>query len=444
MQIELSDHFTYKKLLRFTFPMMMMLLFISIYGVVDGFFVSNYAGKTPYSALNLIYPIVQVFSALGFMMGSGGAAIVGKTLGEGDGEKAKKRFSLVFLFTIVLGVLSSVIGYIITPACAELFGSDEGEMMEACITYGRINFVGITFAMLQYFFQMTMATAGKPDLGFKITVLSGITNMILDWVWVGLLDGGIAAAAWATVASQVVGAVIPVIYFLRPNDSLLSIGKTKYDGKVLLKAMTNGSSEFIGNIAASVVAMLYNTQLLKYSGEDGVAAYGSIMYISFIFCAIFFGYCGGTAPIVSYNFGAKNTKELQNVFKKSIVVIGTLGFLMTASSMIFARQFTELFVGYDRALTELTLHGMYIFNIIFLVMGFNCFSSSFFTALNNGLISAILAFSRTFVISCACILIFPEIWGIEGIWWSIPAAEGLAFIVSITFLVTQRKKYNYF
>lgn len=443
MKIELGEHFSYKKLLQFTFPSMMMLVFTSIYGVVDGYFVSNHAGKTPYAALNLIWPLVQVFIALGFMMGSGGAAIVGKTLGEGKDQKAKEYFSLTVMFTIILGIISTIIGFAVTPSVAVVFKAEEGLMMESCITYGRINFIGITFAMLQMYFQELLITAERPDLGFRTTVFAGVTNMVLDWLLVGVLDGGIAAAAWATVASEAVGAVMPMVYFARENGSKLRLCHAPFVGPVIIKSITNGSSEFIGNISASIVSMLYNWQLLRFAGEDGVAAYGSIMYISFIFCAIFFGFNIGTAPVISFHYGAGNRDELKSLFRKCTVIVASMGLLMTLLSMLLAEWFTELFVGYDRALTEMTLHGMYIFNIVFLMMGFNVFASSMFTALNNGLVSAVLSFCRIFVIASACIVIMPEIWGMEGIWWSVPVSEVLALSVTVCFELANRKKYGY-
>ncbi len=442
MKIKLSEHFTYKKLLTFVLPSILMMVFTSIYGVVDGFFVSNYVGKTPFAALNLIYPFIQIISAIGFMMGAGGSAIIGKTFGEGDDKRASRYFSLIVYTTIIAGAVFSAVGIPFLRPISVLLGADE-EMIEYCIIYGKILLIGMVPFMLQSLFQSLLITAEKPHLGFAVTVAAGVTNMFLDWLLVGVLSYGLAGAAWATVISQTVGGIIPLIYFAVPNSSLLRLGSTKFEPKVLLKACTNGSSELVSNISASVVGILYNLQLMKYAGEDGVAAYGVMMYVSFVFVAIFFGYAIGVAPVISYHYGAKNSNELKNLFKKSITIMSVLGVFMTLFAEATALPLSKLFVSYDQGLLEMTCRGLMIFSISFVISGINIFASSFFTALSNGVVSALISFLRTLVFQIGAVLILPLIWELDGIWFAAAAAEILAFGVSVCFLVGFKNKYNY-
>lgn len=442
MNIQLSDHFDYKKLFRFVLPSICMMVFTSIYSVVDGFFVSNYVGKTPFAALNLIYPLVQIIASLGFMLGAGGSAIVGKTMGEGDKERANKYFSMLVIATIVIATVSSAVTIPFLRPLSILMGADES-MIEHCITYATILLIGMLPFMLQNLFQALMITAQKPQLGFAVTVLAGCTNMFLDYLMVGVLSLGLAGAAWATVISQIVGGVIPLVYFLLPNSSLLRIGKTNFYGKVFLNACTNGSSELVSNISASIVSILYNKKLMEYAGQDGVSAYGVFMYVSFVFVAIFIGYAIGSAPIVSYHYGAKNYDELKNLFRKGVTVNAFFGVIMLILGEITAVPLGKLFVGYDPVLLEMTCRCFYIGSICYLFAGTNIFASSFFTALNNGLVSAVISFMRTLVFQVSTVLLLPLIWKLDGVWMSITAADILAFCVTLFFLVKLRKKYHY-
>lgn len=444
-KIQLSDHFTYGRLIRFTLPSMGMMIFTSIYSVVDGFFVSNFAGKTPFAALNLIFPFLMILATIGFMFGSGGSAIVAKTFGEGDDERANRYFSLFVYASFVLGVIFAILGVIFIRPIAVLLGA-EGEMIHYAVMYGRIMLMALPFSVLQYLFQSFFVTAEKPQLGLVVTVSAGVTNMVLDGLLVILLpqEYKLAGAATATAMSMVVGGVLPFIYFCRENDSILRFGKTTLDWKVLFKACTNGSSEFMSNIAMSLVGMLYNIQLLKYAGENGVAAYGVMMYVSMIFSAAFIGYSIGTAPIVGYHFGAQNHSELKGLLKKSVIMTGTFGILMIVAAELFAVPLSGIFVGYDMELMELTVTGFRIFALSFVFMGYAIFASGFFTALNDGITSAIISFLRTVVFQCAAVLLLPLIWGIDGVWISIIVAEVMAVVISGIFLVGKREKYQYF
>lgn len=442
MNIQLSDHFTYGKLFRFTLPSVIMLVFTSVYGVVDGFFVSNYTGKTAFTAVNFIMPVLMILGCFGFMFGTGGGALIAKTLGEGRKEKANNLFSMIIYCSIITGVVLAVLGFILIRPIAKLLGAD-GELLENCVIYGRIILIAIPAYILQYEFQCLFATAEKAKLGLYITIAAGVTNIILDALFVAILQWGLIGAALATSLSQCVGGIIPIIYFSRPNSSKLKLGRFYFNGRTLLTVCGNGSSELMTNISMSIVNMLYNTQLIKYAGEDGVAAYGVMMYVSMIFNAIFIGYSVGTSPAVSYHFGAGNTDELKNLRRKSYTIISFFAVIMFILAEILAMPLSKIFVGYDDGLLALTLHGFRIFSFAFMFAGFVIFSSAFFTALNNGLVSALISFMRAFIFQIASVLILPIFWKINGIWISIVVAEFLAVVVSVIFLLGNRKKYKY-
>ena len=442
MKIKLSDHFTYSKLLRFVFPSIIMMVFTSIYGVVDGLFVSNFAGKTAFASINLVMPFVMILGGIGFMIGTGGTALVSKVLGECKKEKANEIFTMMIIFTLLLGALLSVIGVISMPWVAEFLGATE-EMMADCVLYGRI-VTGFTVAfMLQNVFQSFLIAAEKPKLGLLATVLAGITNMALDAIFIIVFKWGVAGAAIATGLSQCVGGIFPLIYFLRKNSSLLRLTKTKLEIKPILNACGNGSSELMSNISSSVVSMIYNFQLMKYVGEDGVSAYGVLMYVQFIFVAIYIGYAIGCAPITGYHFGARNHNELKNMLRKSSFLSAVSGVVLTILAIALSSPLAKLFVGYDKELYELTRHAFRLFAYSFLLAGFNIFTSSFFTALNNGAVSAAISFMRTLIFQTSSVLILPIFLGVDGIWWAITVAEIFAFILSLIFLFAKRKKYNY-
>ena len=442
MKIKLSDHFTYSKLLSFVFPSIIMMIFTSIYGVVDGLFVSNFAGKTAFASINLVMPFVMILGGIGFMIGTGGTALVSKVLGEGKKEKANKIFTMMIIFTLLLGTLLSVIGVVSMPWVADFLGATE-EMMADCILYGRI-VTGFTVAfMLQNVFQSFLIAAEKPKLGLLATVLAGITNMALDAIFITVFKWGVAGAAIATGLSQCVGGIFPLIYFSRDNSSLLRLTKTKLEIKPILNACGNGSSELMSNISSSVVSMIYNFQLMKYVGEDGVSAYGVLMYVQFIFVAIYIGYAIGCAPITGYHFGAQNHGELKNMLRKSAFLSAISGVVLTILAIVLSSPLAKLFVGYDEELYELTRHAFSLFAYSFLLAGFNIFTSSFFTALNNGAVSAAISFMRTLIFQTSSVLILPIFLGVDGIWWAITVAEVFAFILSLIFLFAKREKYHY-
>lgn len=442
MKIQLSEHFTYKKLLRFVLPSIVMMIFTSIYGVVDGLFVSNYVGKTAFAAVNLVMPLLMMLSALGFMMGTGGSAIVAKTLGEGDKERADRYFSMMVYVTLAGGMALTVLGLVFLRPIVTALGA-EGEMIGQCLVYGRISLASLTFFMVQNVFQSFFVAAEKPHMGLGVMVAAGVTNMVLDYLFIVVLGWGIAGAAAATAAGETVGGIVPLIYFSRKNTSLLRLTKTGIKGKILLKACTNGSSELMTNLSMSLVNMLYNVQLMKLAGEDGVAAYGVIMYVNFIFLATFIGYSIGSAPIVGYHFGARNHNELKNLFQKSMRLIGGWGVLLMLLAFVLSGPLAQFFVGYDTELLAMTSHGLRLYALAFLVSGFNIYGSAFFTALNNGLVSAVISFLRTLVFQMAAVLVLPMLLGLNGIWLAVLVAELLALGVTLQFFIQKKKVYHY-
>ena len=440
--ITLSDNFTYKKLLRFTVPSVAMMLFTSIYYIVDGFFISNFVGATPFAAVNLIMPFVMVFDAVGFMIGAGGTALVAKTLGEGKEKKANEIFSLLIYLLMANGVVLSVVSIVLMEQVARLLGAD-AQMLPHCVVYGKYVMAGLIPFALQSAFQSFAVTAERPKMGFFITLAAGVTNMVLDALFMGVFGWGVEGAGLATMLSQCVGGFIPLVYFLAPNKSLLRLGKTHWDGRAVLKACTNGASEFVTNISFPLVNMLYNFQLMKLAGEKGVAAFGVLMYTAFIFVAVFVGYSIGSAPLFGYNLGAKNRDELHNLFKKSMVIIGTACVVLTALAVGGAHPICRLYVGYDAELLALSQRAYRIFSVSLLCCGFNIFASAFFTALGNGRVSAAISFSRTLLFQLIAVLALPLLMGVDGVWLANDVAELAALAVSITFFVTQRKKYGY-
>ena len=442
MKIRLSDNFSYKKLLCFVAPPILMMVFTSIYGVIDGLFISNFAGKTAFAGVNLIMPFLMVLGSLGFMIGTGGTAVVSKLLGEGKNEKANGFFSLFVLVTFTGGLVFAVLGEIIIEDIAVLLGATEA-MLPYSVLYGRIIMCTVPFFMLQNVFQAFFSAAEKPLLGFIITLSAGCTNILLDGIFVGVFDAGVTGAAAATCISQLIGGIAPLIYFSSANSSLLRLKKPEFNGRVLAKCCANGASEFVSNVSTSIVSIVFNYQLMRIAGENGVSAYGVLMYVNFIYFAIFIGYSIGTAPIIGFNYGAGNVKELKNIFKKSLLLMGIFGIIMSALAVILANPIAKIYVGYDAELFEMTVNAFHIFSLSFIFSGFAIFVSSMFTALGSGLISAAVSFLRTLVFQISAVFILPVFFGLSGVWASMLAAEILATAVAAVFCAAKRKKYLY-
>lgn len=443
MTIQLSEHFTYKKIFRFALPSIVMMLFTSIYGVVDGTFVSNFVGKTPFAAVNLVWPFLMILGAFGFMIGTGGSALVAKTLGENKKEDANRYFTMLITLVVILGILLTIFGLIVVRPLSHALGA-RGQMLEDCVTYGRTLMIFNTAFMLQSVFQSLFITAEKPRLGLIMTVVAGLTNMVLDALFIAVFKWGLVGAALASGLSQCIGGILPLIYFLSSkNDTPLKFVKTKMEGKVLLKACANGASELMTTVSSSLVSMLYNFQLMRLAGQNGIAAYGAVMYVEFAFVAVFIGYSIGTAPIVSYHYGSENHNEVKNMLQKSFKIMSILGITMMVLAQILASPLAKVFVGYDKQLFDMTVHGFRLFSFYFILAGINIYASSFFTALNNGMISAIISFSRTLGFETLAVIILPIFLQLDGVWLAITVAEICAFVISISFLIAKREKYHY-
>ncbi len=442
MRIQLSDHFTYRKLLRFVLPSIAMMIFTSIYGVVDGFFVSNFVGETPFKAVNFIYPFIMILGSFGFMFGTGGSALISKTIGEGERERANRLFSMLTYISAVLGAVIGGVGMLVVEPLAKALGA-EGQLLTDSVLYGRIILAAMPAFMLQQEFQSFFITAERPKAGLFVTLAAGCTNILFDFLFIAVFKWGLVGAALATAGSQVVGGIVPIIYFLRPNKSILKLGRPNFDGRALFKTVTNGSSEFFSNVSMSLVGLLYNWQLMRYAGEDGIAAYGVMMYVGWIFVSIFVGFSIGTAPLIGYNYGAKNKEELKNLFRKSLVVTAVLSVGMFVLSEALARPLAFIFISYNEHILEMTVRGFRIFSFQFLFCGLAIFGSGFFTALNNGLISAIISFLRTLVFQIGAVLLLPLLFKTDGIWASVIIAEFAAAALSVIFILFNKKKYGY-
>lgn len=442
MNIQLSEHFTYKKLMAFTLPSIGMMIFTSIYGIVDGIFVSNFVGKTSFAAVNLIMPFLMIFSTIGFMVGTGGSALISMKMGEGKRDKANEIFSMLVVGSGIVGAILGILGIVFLRPISIALGATEA-MLHDCVVYGRIMLAVLPCFILQCEFQNFCVTAEKPKMGLGITVAAGMTNIVLDALFVAAFQWGIIGAAVASATSQFVGAVIPMIYFARKNKSALKLCKFVYDGNALLRTCTNGASELVSNLSMSVVNMLYNLQLMRFAGEDGVAAFGVIMYANFIFIGVFFGYSAGVAPVVGYHYGAGNHKEMQSLLKKSLVIMTGFSLILTVAAEFLAGTLSGIFVGYDLKLLELTTRAFMIYSISFVFMGYNIFGSAFFTALNNGAVSALISFLRAFVFQILFILLLPMIWGLDGIWFAVTAAELLSLGVTIACFTKNKNRYKY-
>lgn len=440
--VKLSEHFTYKNLLRFTLPSILMLIFTSVYGVADGFFVSNFVGKEAFTAVNFIMPVLMILGGIGFLFGTGGSALVAKIMGEGDYKKANAVFSFIIYVSIICGFALSIVGIAFLPQIASWLGA-EGELLSNCVLYGRIILSALPAYILQFEFQCLFATAEKPKLGLYITLASGITNFILDAIFIALLNWGLVGAALATAIGQFIGGILPVIYFAKKNSSLLKLTKPEFDFKALLQTIYNGASELLGNISMSVISILYNIQLLKYAGEDGVAAYGVLMYLGYVFLSVFIGYSIGIAPVISYHYGAESYKEVKSLLKKNLIIITAASIIMFVLAELLANPISKLFVGYDRGLFELTKRAFFFYSFTFLVSGYSIMGSSFYTALNNGFLSALISFLRTLVFQIIAVFTLPLIWKVDGVWLSVVAAEFLSAIITFILLISTRNRFHY-
>ena len=450
MDVSLSGHYGYRRLLWASAPSVAMMLVSSVYGIVDGLFVSNFAGKSGFAAVNLMYPPMMILGALGLMVGSGGAALVGKIQGEGYPQKADRVFTMLLRFLASVGVAVGVLFAVFCPLIARWLGADEG-MMDECVVYGRISMVGMPFFMLQQAMQSFYMAAERPQLGTWVSVACGIVNVALDALFVWILGWGVAGAAWATVLAQVVGGGFPMIYFgsKRLNRGSLHLRRnSKTIWPYVGKACTNGLSEYVSGISLSIVSMCYNLQLMHHIGEDGVAAYGVVMYLTFVIAAFFIGYNITLTPIIGYHYGARDVDEQRSLLRKSLVIIGVTGLLLTAVAELLSGPAARFFVGYDEGLLALTTKAIRIYMLCFLICGWSMFASALFTGLQNGVVSAVAAFMRSLVFEMAAVWLLPVFFGIDGIWWAVNVSEVLTLLFCMVLvwryaphLVTKATRY---
>lgn len=440
--MEFSQHFTYRRLIRSVISPIIMMVFTSVYSVVDGLFVSNFVGKEAFAAVNFILPYLMFFNGIGFLFGTGGSALIAKTLGEKREQKANEIFSSLVLVSMLTGVAFAIVGGIFLKPVATWLGAS-GELLENSLVYGRIYLLGVPACVIQYEFQNLFPTAGKSKYCLYSGIASGVTNIVLDALFVGVFSWGLVGAAAATILSQWLGALIPLVYFGRPNTSQLRLVKCRPDGRAMVKICCNGASEFVNNISMAVVSFLYNVQLLRYAGDNGIAAYGVLMYVNFLFTAVFWGYMVGVMPIVSFHFGARNHEELRSLLKKSLTLIFLGAAVMFTVAQLLKNGISQIFVGYDPELFDMTVRGFTLFSFCFLFSGIAIFSSSFFTALNDGLISAIVSFCRVFAFQIPAALVLPIFWKLDGIWLSSVTAELMTCILGGILILAKRKKYQY-
>lgn len=444
MKIQISDHFTFKKLIRFVLPSIAMIIATSLYGNVDGFFVTNWVGETPFAAINLSWPLIMIFGGVGFVFGTGGSAVVATALGENEADRANQNFSLIIYFGIALGILLGAIGFIFAPQFGVLLGAD-GELLKCSIKYMRILFCFTPAFILQNMFQSLCSTASKPKLGLDATIIAGVGNIVLDAIFIVGLKWGLVGAAIGTAMSQFFGGIVPLIFFARENDTNFKLCIPKFHRKVITKTCTNGVSEFVNNLTLSIVIILYNLKLMEIAGQNGVNAFGIIQYINFTFISVFIGIVMGSAPIISFNNGANDYAELQNVFKKEVTLLLSSGVILFGLAELLSKPFVYVFIQENKELFDMSVHGLRIFCIAFLLMGFNMLGSSLFTALENGGISAVIAFIRSFVFPIAALYTIPTLLGntLDSVWICQIIIEAFSFVMVLSFILGFRKRYKY-
>ena len=439
-EIKLSDHFSCAKLLLFAIPTIGMIMISITYDVVDGYFVSNYIGKTAFSAVNIIYPFQLLLSMVGYMFGSGGSALIAAELGDGNQQNARLYFTAIIKAAAAIGVVLAVAGVLLLRPVAVMIGATP-EILEYGLPYGRTLFLFLPIMILGYTFQSILITAEKPKLGLYISLGNLFSNALLDWLFVAVFKWGMVGAAVATGIGACLNGLVPLIYFARPNSSPLHFCKGRVQVKPLLKACGNGSSEMVNDMSTSLIFVLYNYQLLRMLGEDGVAAYGVTVFVEGIFAAVFYGLAMQATSIVGYHFGAKNYPELKSLLKNGIILNFISGILMFVLAQVSAPLISRIYVGYDETVYRLSVHAMRMYAFAFLLQGFNEYASAYFTGLNNGLVSGILAFTRTFLIQTVMILVLPLLLGTDGLWLAQAATEVFAAVIAIVFFITRKHEY---
>lgn len=443
----MSDNLIYNKeinmknMLTFTIPTMVRMVFVSMYSIVDGIVVSNFVGSLGLSAINIVYPVLNVCMALAFMLAAGSNAIMGKKMGEGKVYEANSFMSLTVIVNVAAIIVFTAIFLMWDEKIYMMLGSDE-ELLPYCMEYGRIIVLGGPVWVMQVLFQSYLVTADKPHMGLWLSVAAGVTNIVLDVIFVGAFRMGMAGAAMASVAGMMIGGLVPLTVFFN-KKSLIHFEKPVWEGREFLKALGNGSSEMVSNLASAVTTTLFNLQMMALIGEKGVAAISAILYLQFIFLAVFFGFVSGISPVVSYNYGAGNKTNIHRTFKISMKIVIIFSLSMFALAEVFTGGLVLVFASKDAVLSELMISGFRIIAVSILFSGLNIFASGFFTALNNGRVSALISILRTFVLEAGALILLPEFMGIDGVWWSLPAAEILSAVIAVVMIVKYRKTYGY-
>ncbi len=442
MNTTISQKFTLTSLLKFALPTTIMMVVLSIYTLVDGVFVSNFVGELAFSAINIIFPFISLIFALGIMAATGGNALVANNLGQGDDEKARENFTLIVIFATGLGLLLMMVGIVFNKEIARLLGATP-LIEEYARDYLSTLAPFIPLAIWMGFSQILFVTIGKPTLGLIATLVGGITNIIFDYLFIVVMNMGIKGAALGTGLGYSLPGLFFIYYFLFHRKNSLYFVKPRWRARVLLKTFTNGSSEFVANLATSITTFMFNLIILDLAGEQGVAAIGIILYAQFLLMSAFLGYAQGVAPIFSYAYGARDHLQLKKVFSISIRVIILFSLAIASFSYFASSSIVGIFVERQSQVFSLAKNGFSVFSLSFLFMGVNIFSSSLFTAFSNGKISASISFLRTLVFILGYLLFLPRFLGLPGVWLAIPLAEFTTMFFSISYLTIQRKKYHY-
>lgn len=441
MTNSIAQKFNVFTLLKFAFPTMVMMVFMSLYTIVDGIFVSRLVGSNALSAVNIVYPVISLLIACGIMLSTGGSAIVARQMGEKREQEARENFSMLAVVSVLTGIVILVLGLMfLEPICRILGGTPV--LLEDCKIYLGVLLGFGPLTMLQMLFQTFFVTAGKPGLGLGLTLTGGVVNMVLDYVFMGPMQMGVLGAALATGLGQAIMAVAGVVYFLKVKGNLYFV-KPVFRGNILLQSCGNGSSEMVSNLSTAVVTFLFNITMLKLAGEDGVAAITIVLYGQFLFTALYLGFSMGVAPVVSFNYGNQNHAQLKRIYKICIgFILGSSVFIL-GIALLFSEPIVGIFTGEENHTYELAVEGFFQFSFNYLFAGINIFASALFTSLSNGKISAIISFCRTFVFITVSIVLLPRVMGITGVWLSVPLAELVTLFISITYLKGQKEVYHY-
>ena len=436
----LSRAYTLSGLVRFALPSMVMMVFLSVYTIVDGIFISNFVGTLALGAVNIIFPLISLEMGLGIMLATGSNAIIARRLGEGDAALARQNFSLVVLVAVVCGLMVEGLALLFLPQIIDLLGASAAQY-PYCRDYPRAMLLFAPALFLQVGFQSYFVTAGRPKLGLLVMVGAGLVNIGLDYLLIPRL--GVAGAGLATGLGYMVPAMAGLCFFARPRGGDLYLVRPSLERGLLWRACLNGSSEMVSNMANAVSTFLFNIMFMRCYGEDGVAAITMALYFQFVFAAVYFGYSGGVAPIISYKFGNGDTAGLRQVVRDSFRFILGISLLNFTVAILVSAPALLLFAGGNREVASIAQEGFPLFAVSFLFAGVGIFASNMFTALSDGVTSALISFMRTLLFLALAILLLPLVFKEAGLWAAISVAEGMGALVALVCLVLRRPQYQY-